>query len=304
MNRRLRFGAADPFGESNPRSVPSVLNPLRVLDLQNAYFPEPIPPEYRPPPPPAQPMQVIEPTHGWWRQAGAFGRRFEGRPPDTAGMVIPLTEQLELPGPPAPWWLNFFRFDRVVSDEAISLGNWDFRARVIYGVGGVDNVIETDLIQGVQFAVVCNSLTVQLVTYRPIAFQAYNVEPVNSDHIVAGCVFGKGGAGNGTLPVTWTTEFQLVPFTGLSFVTAVPDFARSVVVHTSQTDPADLAGARLLFASSSGVTIKEVIVADAYDVLTQDKGIAIPGGTNQVFLVVDGPSNEGFTYGLQFFLAL
>lgn len=301
MNRRLNFGGSvDPFGEL-PR-VPRV-NRLGIVELEGAYPPGIVPPDYVSPPPPAPPMHVIEPTQGWWRNAGAFGQRFQGRPPELEGELIALTEQLNLPGPPAPWWFNFFRFDRsLLPGEIPSLGNWELRARVIYGVGGVQNIIETDLLQGLQFAIVCNSVTVQLRTYRPLSNAVYSVAA--DAEVVAGCMFGKGGAGNGCLPATFTTAFtEVQPAVDLELSAVVPDFARSLVVHTTQTNPAGLANVSIDFINSQG-TFKTVNLDDVYSVATQEKGIAIPGGTNQITLTALAATNVSELFGLQFFLAL
>lgn len=302
MNRRLRFGSgADPFGESNPRSVPSVLNPMRVLDLQDAYYPEPIPPDYRPPPPRAEPMQIIEPTLGWWRQAGAFGNRFEGRPPTTAESIIPLFEQLELPGPPKPWWLHWYRFDRGISNELVSLGNWELRARIIYGVGGVQNIIETDLIQGLQYPIVCNSISVQLKTYATLDTSPYDVAV--DARVVAGCMLGEG-AGSAAVPPTFTTQWFEKAGAADSRIYPVPDFARSLCVHTDATDPAELAGIVITFRSGGGDPLKELALDDLYAVLTQEKGVAIPAGVNQIEISAGAAVDPGRYIAVQFFLAL
>jgi hypothetical protein len=297
MTRRLNFGG-DPFGERP--NVPRV-NRLGVVELEGGMLPGFVPPDYVPPPPPQAPVQIIEPTSGWWRNAGKFGQRFQGRPPDIEGELIALTEQLELPGPPAPWWFNFFRYDRSLQDEIVTNGNWELRARLIYGVGGAQNVIETDLLQGMQFPVVCNSVTVQLRTYAPSANAPYSVTA--DAEVVAGVMFGKG-AGNGALPVTWTTPFSEVqPAVNLELRFPIPDFARSLVVHTDQTVQAGLDATVIRFRNSNGV-IKEMILGDAYAVLSQEKGIAIPGNANQVELTAATATNVSRVFGIQFFLGL
>jgi hypothetical protein len=310
MNRRLRFGSgADPFGESNPRSVPSVLNPMRVLDLQDAYFPPPIPPDYQPPPPPVEPAQIIEPTHGWWRQQGAFGFRYQGAIPDLAGSIIPLTEQLHLPGPPRLWWVNWFRFSRNVSDEASpNYGTWDLRGRVTYGVGGAQNVIEVDVAAGIQMAVVASSIKVDLLTYSPqVQISGGNTETPIYDPgdvgVIAGAMFGDGAAG-GALPPSWSTPVYEAGALGIiELDIPVPDFARTLVLHTNSFNAADLANCFLHF-TSPGVAIKSVNLQTVYSLMTTDRGIAIPVGTNQIRLSTAAPFPAGGRIGLQFFLAL
>lgn len=299
MNRRLNFGGGvDPFGE-HP-NVPRV-NRLGVAELEGGMPPGFYVPPDAPPLRPGSPVQIIEPTDGWWRNAGAFGQRFQGRPPVLEGDLIALTEQLNLPGPPAPWWFNFYRFDRSLQDEIVTPGNWELRARLIYGVGGQQNVIETDLLQGLQFALVCNSVTVQLKTYRPLTNAPYGVAV--DANVVAGVMFGKGGGANGTLPVTWTTPFTEVDAVDLLLRFPVPDFARSVVIHTDQTVQAGLDDVAITFRGPNG-PIKEIVLGDHYDILTQEKGVPIPGSCNQVELSALVATNPGSVFALQFFLAL
>jgi len=303
MNRRLNFGGAgsDPFGERNPRSIPSALNPMRVLDLENAYYPPPIPPEYRAPPPQVHPTQIIEPTQGWWRQEGAFGNRFEGRPPTTAETLIPLFEQQNLPGPPKPWWLHWYRFDRSISNELVSLGNWELRARIIYGVGGVQNIIETDLIQGLQYPIVCNSISVQLRTYATLDTSPYIVAA--DARVVAGCMLGEG-AGSAAVPPSFTTQWFEKAGATDARIYPVPDFARSLCVHTDATDSAELDGIVITFRSGGGDPLKELVLGDLYDALTREKGVAIPAGVNQIEINAGAAVDPGRYIAVQFFLAL
>jgi hypothetical protein len=274
-----------------------------VAELRGAFHPPPIPPGYRGPPQViVPPTEIIEPTAGWWRNAGAFGQRYQGPPTAFEGEIIPLTEQLNLPGPPAPWWFQFFRYDRNVAFEGGSPGNWELRALLTYGVGGAQNVIETDIMQGMQFALVCNSVSVALKTYAPIGGAAYGVTP--GAEFTAGCMFGKGGAGAGALPVTWTTpQFEVINPDDLLLTFPIPDFARSIALHTTQTVQASLDAVVLTFSGPGGA-IKEVVAGRLYEQLSQEKGIAIPGGTNQVQLFAPVATNVGAVFSLQFFLAL
>lgn len=259
-----------------------------------------IPPGYVGPPPETQQFQVIEPTKGWWRNAGAFGQRFQGRPSDREGELIPLFEQLNLPGPPKPWWLHWYRFDRTLVDELTSIGNWEFRARIIYGVGGVQNIIETDVMQGLQYPIVCNSISVQLKTYAQTATSPFSVAA--NAKVTAGCMLGSG-AGSANVPPTYTTPFYSTDGSAFTQTFAIPDFARSVCMHTDATVDAELQDMGLIFTSGNG-TIKEVVLFDLYAALSQEKGIAIPGGANQITVFAGTDVDPGRLVGLQFFLAL
>ena len=273
-----------------------------VVELEGGYERAPIPPAYVPPPPSnVQRVLIEEPTEGWWRGAGAFGYRFQGLVPDIEGGVIALCEQLTLPGPPAPWWVQWFRFDRTVNNAEGS-PNFELRGRITYGVGGAQNIIEVDVIQGIQLPIVCNSIKVDLVTYNPLP----DDDAYHPGQIVVGAMFGKG-AGGGALPATWTTPSKIgLAAPGVLFDIPLPDFARAIGVHCSEGDITTplYTDAFLNFNAQggAGVTIQRVSLATAYAELIREGGISIPAGTNQVQLEV--PVSSTTRYTLQFFLAL
>jgi hypothetical protein len=82
----------------------------------------------------------------------------------------------------------------------------------------------------------------------------------------------------------------------------IPDFARKVVLHTTETDPAVLANSRLFF-NNPGITIKALNLQQVYSQLTGE-GVPIPSGTNQVRLQTAAPVAPGTQFSLQFLLAL
>ena len=261
----------------------------------------PVPPGFNPPPVGLPRVETVEPTNGWWQQQGAFGFRFQGTTPDLPGEVIPLFQNPNLPGPPAPWWVSFFRFDRNVAADAGPNPNGDLRARVTYGVGGALNVIELDLIQGIQFPVVASFIQCDLVTYAPEADGPYS--PID---VTAGATIGKG-AGSGSMPPTYTTPIVTSDAGTTDFTVAIPDFARSVCLITTATDPTDpaeLGGWQVFFISSAlnNIRVLNLVDAGVYQALTQERGVSIPAGTNQIN--VQGPSASTVRSALQFFLAL
>lgn len=291
--RRLSFGS-DP-DEPAPQ----------LVRLDGGYVPPPIPPDFGGPPRGLQRVEVIEPASGWWTQEGAFGFRYQGEVPALPGSTIALTEQRSLPGPPRLWWIHWFRYSRGVGNEGTPYGTWDLRGRVTYGVGGAQNIVECDVMAGVQMAIVCNSIKVDLVTYAP-QIDGFGVPVYDPGDlgVIAGAMFGDGSAG-GALPATWSTPIYTAAVDGSLVVdVAVPDFARSVVLHTSLDDPADLATVSLFF-NTPGITEKVVNAQTLYEQLTIEKGIAMPAHTNQVR--INMPANvatAGQFFSLQFFLAL
>lgn len=285
----LRFGTKDVPG---------------VVELQGAFRPPPVPPDFQPPPPPGSIQRVLaeSPTDGWWRQAGAFGFRYQGDVPPNEGDVIPLTEQLNLPGHPRVWTMHWFRYSRDVATEASpDYGTWDLRGRITYGVGGASNVIECDVMSGMQLSLVCNSVKVDMISYNPLNFGVYSPGQVG---VVAGAMFGDGAAG-AALPPTWSTPVYRCGVDGsLEVDIVVPDFARSLVLHANTLRSADLVGTRLFF-NTPGISQKCVNGLDAYPVLTQEKGIALPAQCNQIRLsVAAGAATIGTYFSIQFFLAL
>lgn len=298
---RLNFGG-DPFGEQSGSR-------LGLVELAGAYPSQPFPPDYQPPPAaPGAPVQIIEPVTGWWNQSGAFGFRYQGPIPATAGEIIPLTEQIRLPGPPRLWWIHWFRFSRSIGGEAVPYGTWDLRGRVTYGVGGAQNIVEVDVAAGIQMSVVCSSLKVDLLTYAPeVLVTGGNVEEPLYDPgelgVIAGAMFGDGAAG-GALPPTYSTPAYSADAGGvIALDVAVPDFARSVVMHTDVANPALLANCTLGF-NNPGVTVKVANLQTLYQLLTAEEGIAIPAQTNQIRITTAAPFPAGGRIGLQFRLAL
>lgn len=266
-----------------------------------------VPPGYEGPPPEVPVVQTIEPTKGWWRKAGAFGQRQTFFPPADPDTVIALTEQLNLPGPPAPWWMNWFRFNRNQGKESENVGNYDLKGRIIYGVGGAQNTIDFDLIQGVQFPIVANSLTVQLVSVNPYADIDLHPYDPGEKKITAGCMFGKGGGGAGRLGPTWSAPIiESADNNGFQQLTIVPDFARSLVVHTSTISATELAKIDVNFVDLGGAVIARLNMAPAssYNVLTQEPGVPIPFGCNGVFFTADATTANGILAQIQFLLAL
>lgn len=267
--------------------------PPEVVRLDGGYVP-PFPVDLAPGPPRAPLINAVEPTEGYWTLAGRFGQRFQDTLPDREGTIVPLLQNQRLPGPPSPWWVSFFRSDRNVLDESGGAPtNSEIRGVITYGAGGVQNQVLVDVISGIQFPIVCNTVQVDLLTYSPEADVPYS--PMA---LIAGVTLGKG-AGSGALPPTFTTQVfrsdTIAPFT-YSQAFPVPDFARSVGVFSS--DPA--AVFTLTFRARSLNIIKQVTTVSA-PALQNEKGIPIPAGTNQIEL--DGGGASITRAGLQFFLA-
>jgi hypothetical protein len=294
----------NPKGEGMPFADRA--RPAGVAELNGfALRPPAIPPDYVAPPRRSDPSQIIEPSEGWWTQAGAFGFRYQGQIPDLPGTIIPLTEQLRLPGPPRLWWIHWFRYSRSLVDEAsANYGTWDLRGRVTYGVGGAQNIVEVDVAAGVQMAVVASSLKVDLITYAPeILSDGSAFYDPGDVGVVAGAMFGDGSAG-GAMPASFSTpSFEANGAGILAVDVPVPDFARSVVLHTNQDDPALLANSTLGF-NNPGVTVKLVNLQTVYPQIITDRGIAIPVQTNQIRITTAAPFPPAGRITLQFMLAL
>jgi hypothetical protein len=290
--RRLSFGGDD--------------TPPEVSRLDGGYVPA-FPVDMDRAPAAGAPRVLIEePVAGWWTQAGRFGFKFQDLVP-AEGEIIGLTESIALPGPPKPLWLNWFRYNRGLSTEFDPSQNFELRGRVIYGVGGAQNTIEVDLISGVQFPVVCNSVTVQFVTYNPYA---PNVGAAYAaGEVACGVMFGQG-SGGGALPPTWSSPIFESDGSG-QFIDnqyVIPDFARSMAVHVSTITPAELAKISVAFLDAGGALISSVSMDPAlggYALLSQEKGVPIPTGSNSA-LLLGAPATlpPGTRAQMKFFLAL
>lgn len=213
--------------------------------------------------------------------------------PAVEGAQINLLTNDNLPGPPAPWTVNLFRSNRNVVNESSPFENAEFRARVTYGAGGASNTFDCDLISGVQFEVVCSTIRIDLVSYRPNASNAYTP---GVGGMICGAMLGKGSAAAQGLPPTFTTAFQ--DTTGVYEPLAiVPDFARRVALHTSEPDPTAF-GTDTLAMEGGGAQLAVYTIAQYYDQLRQ--GVWIPAGVSHVDADVTIPARVA----LQFFLAL
>ena len=269
-----------------------------VREFEGGIQGRPIPPGFVPPPvvPAAALTQSMEPVEGPWLHEQYWGQQFQGLLPDE-GEEIALIQTPALSGPPQVYGINFFRSNRGVITEADPTRNADLRCLVEYGCGGIFNSTEIDLISGVQFSVVANKLTLSLRTYNPAPDSLY--APYE---LIAAVVIGKGNA-QSPLPPTFTTPFIQSDAGALGFTVDVPDFARSLCFHTTESDPVELAKLELDFVSPA-VGLKVINVAALYGELTREKGIAIPAGTNQITVRNTGVLANSIRAALQFFLAL
>lgn len=233
----------------------------------------------------------VEPVEGYWTGNAKFGQRFQGRMPATPGVLIPCLENAKLPGPPQPWTIHLFRSDRNAINEGDPINNSELRARITYGAGGASSQFECDVISGAQFSLVCNSVRVDFVSYRPNTRPA--VPYLGGQALIVGAMLGKGACAT-KQPVTLTTEFT----EDSSWTVPIPDFARSVAVVTPEDDPATLAGIRLLL---QGPAITNGFDIGLYPDIVRT-GVPIAGGLTHA--TIDNNLVAGNGMALQFFLSL
>ena len=269
-----------------------------VREFEGGIVGHPVPPGFVPRPvvPAGAITQSMEATEGPWLHEQYWGQQFQGQLP-AEDEVIALIQTPALSGPPQMYGINFFRSNRGVATEADPTRNAELRCVVEYGCGGIFNTTEIDLISGVQFSVVANKLTLSLRTYNPVPDSLYSPY-----ELIAAVVIGKGNGAN-PLPPTFTTQFIQSDAGALGFTVDVPDFARSLCFHTTETDPTELAKLQISFVSPA-VGIKVVNVGALYGELTREKGIAIPAGTNQITVGNTAVLTNSIRAALQFFLSL
>lgn len=241
----------------------------------------------------AAPVNVscVEPLIGHWTNSAKFGQRFQGPMPATEGASVNLIANDNLPGPPAPWTINLFRSNRNVLNESSPFENAEFRARITYGAGGASNTFDCDLISGVQFELVCNTIRIDLVSYAPNSLNPYTP---GVGGMICGALIGKGSAASQGLPPTYTTQFS----DASPMIEIIPDFARRVVVVSSEDDPAAFGATDVLQLEGGGAALSVFNLNQYYDQLRQ--GVWIPAGASNAVLDISIAHRSA----LQFLLAL
>lgn len=219
-------------------------------------------------------VTALEPTKGPWVNQNTFGDQFFHALPATENQVMAvLPKNTGLYGPPAVHSLQLGRSDDVDAENA------DVRARITIGCGGVENSFDCDWVHGLQLALVCNSISVQAVTYRPILEVPYST----SDAAVAlKAMVAKGTTTQGRCPATYT-EARIVLENApdpASFVDyTFPDFARELTVHlANNNNPATATGVTVTFFNEGAQDLA------TYDgqVFAGGRSVPIPGGANKV----------------------
>lgn len=264
-----------------------------VIELRGGYKPAPVPPNWAAQQPPAglATVYTLEPDQGPWSGNGKWGRQQSFEYPATleADPIAVFSIERQ-PGPPRPRTLNFFRND---SQVVIGVQNADVYARIVYGVGGVQNVFFCDWSRGGQITLVCDSLRVDAVPYAPLDGTPY-IPPFGAQ--LLGCMLSLEGSSSPRPPTFTTAQSGLVP-TANSVVFAVPDFARwcfpcSIIV------PADPSLEVIQFLNNGSGVLKVLTLNEELMRL----GCPIPGGTSQI--QIDNGSGHGSSYSLQFELGL
>lgn len=206
----------------------SLLQPAprpRVVELQGAYKPPPVPPGYfeggarMPSGRAPQRIEVVEPF-GYIQSQGtnaSWGRNAENAFPATVNDRIVIVEQTQFPGPPRPITVHLHKSDVT----PVTAGNAMLRAIVTYGTGGATNVAELDWIQGGQFTIVANSIRIEARAVNPFPDLPYTPD---NGRVILGASFGIEPA-DPALPPTLTAPYQpLIAPAQIQF--AIPDFAR------------------------------------------------------------------------------
>jgi hypothetical protein len=244
--------------------------PRRVIELAGGFKPLPVPPGFEAQVLPRAPLiYALEPDRGPWSAGGEYGRLVSEQVPSTATAPLGIFSNDHI-GKPRKRVLTLVRTDRAPK----VLGNWDFHARIVHGVGGAQNEFLCDWTGDVP--IVADAVRVDAVFYAVNADAAY--APPNPNRAISiGAFLGEVG-GSPHLPPTLTTPYALVADLD-TFFTNVPDFARSVMVNVDQS-PVASNDFVLQFETSAGL-FKQVDVTQ--EVLIQ--GCLLPGNTNAVFVV-------------------
>lgn len=237
---------------------------------------------------------VLEPQTGNWVNQNLWGdQRFAPLPGDAGAVVQVLGKNTLFYGPPAVHSIQLGRSDEV------NAGNADVRARISYGCGGARNSFDVDWVHGAQFSIVCNTVSVDAVTYAPISGLPYDAA---SASVALVALVTKGTVAQGRCPATYTEPQRVLANAPdpASFVTLpFPDFAREVTVHlANNNDPATPTGVTLTFLNSGA---QEFAVYDG-QVCAGGRSIPIPGGSN--LLKVSNASGGPLITTVEWFLGL
>lgn len=235
-------------------------------------------------------VNVVEPIKGPWVNNNLWGDQRNAPFPVNEGVVVEvLPKNTRMYGPPAVHSVSLARGDETPTANA------EVRARVTYGTGGVENSFDCDWVHGVQFALVCNSISIKAVTYAPFPSSPYNA---NEAAVFLGASVAKGSTSSTRWPLTYTEP--VTTFTGEGDADfPIVDFARAVTVHKQQNnDPAVPALFDVRFLDAAGTTLA------AYNgqVCAGGATIPIPGGTKT--LQVHNTDSEGADMTVQWFLGL
>ncbi len=266
---------------------------ISIAELQGGYFPDPIPPGFRPPPPAQAAVPVIEPTEGDWTAAGSMGRSVNGPLPLLEGGVITIFNRDRLYGPPKQRLLHLYRSNNI--RPAIGGQNADVYAHVTYGVGGAQNEFFCDWFGHVPL--VCDSVRVDAVSYAPLAVGVLPYQASQNLTTTFGAMLGNVGASPAQAP-TLTTSQQSLANGGASLTYFVPDFAKKVKLNTNlaavlTTD------FTIVFGSSTFDLSRN---AASSDLLTT--GICVPGWAQQISVVNNSAAPATSLVGLTYVLGL
>lgn len=233
-------------------------------------------------------VRSVEPIKGPWVNNNLFGeQRFEPLPATANSVISILPKNTRLYGPPAVHSIQLGRSDAVDAENA------DVYARITLGCGGIENSFDLDWLHGTQIAVVCNSVSVQAVTYAPHGDADYDA----SDAAVAlRAMVAKGSVNQGRCPGTYT--LSAMALFGNRFIT-VPDFAREFCLQVGANNDPTVPQSILLHFRNEGGT--DLAVYDA-QVCAGGRTIPIPGGCNTIFIDKVGAASPICTP--QFFLGL
>jgi|SRR5882724_685075 len=231
---------------------------------------------------------VLEPTTGAWVNDNTWGDQFRGVMPQSEGKQIQILKNSRFYGPPKVHSINLFRSDVRLPENA------DVHAHITYGGGGVSNEFFCDWNQGIQLALVCNTLTIAAVTYAPSSNANYNAA---DGQIFLGAMIAQGSAGVRGQALTLTEPVATIA-AGANQLFNVPDFAVAVRVRLFQSDDP---------STPTGVNIDQIVgslLATTNDaqVCAAGRDLPLVGAVDQIQLF--NTTGAGVTLVVQWVLGL
>lgn len=197
----------------------------------------------------------LEPLSGkeaeQWLSNPAWGNSYAGLVPSVENTVLGIAALDRSYGPPSVHTVNLWRS----APSYANVANYDFKARITWGVGSQSRSFMCDWRNGAQVSLVCSSLQVDAVTERAEAGTAYNS---GNESVVLAAAFARGNAPSRAL--RYSRPMQILGAAG-TFPAESPAYAENwMLLGGSATNPLYVADTRVTVSGPAGTIAYAVYV--------------------------------------------